>query len=265
MKPANVKEYLSDFVKECKKLIKTGIVIDENNYFLKIIAVVADSQARSFIKLCKTAGTFYACERCTKKGISVGEKRKKRVYPEMNCELRTKESFNNQTQKGHHKDELKSLLSKSPNVDPVNSVILDSMHILYLGVMKTLMESWILRTSVARLRINKVIELKLKFLKLRSSVPFEFQRKKFYTNELARWKATQFHFVLLYCGPILKKKVLPHQFYNHFVLLFVASRILHFNELMITFNNYAKELLRKFFFYCHHYTANNHKHQICIT
>ncbi|CAD6216491.1 GSCOCG00011336001-RA-CDS [Cotesia congregata] len=141
-KPANVKEYLSDFVVECKNLINNGIVIDEKNYSFKIIAIVADSQARSYIKCCKAAGTFYACERCTIEGKSVGEKkRKKRVYPEMDCELRTRESFKKQTQKSHHKDGLKSLLRKLPNFDPVNSVILDSMHLLHLGVIKTLMDA----------------------------------------------------------------------------------------------------------------------------
>ena len=248
-KPANVKEYLLDFVKECKKLIKRGLVIDQKNYSFKIIAIVADSQARSYIKRCKPAGTFYACERCTTKGISVGEKKKKkRVYPEMDCELRTKDSFNNQFQEEHHKDDLKSPLSKIPDFDPVNSVVLDSMHLLYLGVMKTLMEFWILRSSVARLKIKKVNKLKSKFLKLTGSVPYEFQRKKFDLSDLARWKATQFRFVLLYCGPVVLKKVMSRKFYKHFLLLFVAIRILNSNDLMIKFNSYAKKLLRHFFY-----------------
>ncbi|CAD6240741.1 GSCOCG00008873001-RA-CDS, partial [Cotesia congregata] len=190
-KPPNVKEYLSDFVVECKNLINNGIVIDEKNYSFKIIAIVADSQARSYIKCCKAAGTFYACERCTVEGK---RKEKKRVYPEMDCELRTRESFKKQTQKSHHKDGLKSLLRKLPNFDPVNSVILDSMHLLHLGVIKTLMDA--------------------------CGYSEQFQRKIFDTNDLARWKATQFRFVLLYCGPIVLQNILPTQVYKHFLLKF---------------------------------------------
>lgn len=51
-KPASVKQYLSDFVKECKQLTNEGITIDKKKYAFKIIAIVADSQARSFIKCC---------------------------------------------------------------------------------------------------------------------------------------------------------------------------------------------------------------------
>lgn len=153
-----------------------------------------------------------------------------------------------QTQKGHHKDGLRSPLTKLPNLAPVNSVVLDSMHLLHLGVMKTLLEACILRTSVARLKIMTVLQLRKKFLSLTPSVSFEFQRKKFDTNDLARWKATQFRFVLLYCGPVILETTLPVYVYKHFLLLFVACRILHCKDLMIKFNSYAKQLLRKFFF-----------------
>ncbi|XP_074096472.1 uncharacterized protein LOC141525754 [Cotesia typhae] len=264
-KPANVKQYLSDFVKECKKLIKHGITIDKKKYAFRIVAIVADSQARSFIKCCKAAGTFYACERCTIKGKSVGKKRHKtRIYSEMDCELRTRESFNNHTQKEHHKEGLKSPLRKLPDFDPVGSVVLDSMHLLYQGVMKTIMESLILRTSVARLKIKKVIKLRKIFLKLTGSVPCEFQRKKFDTNDLARWKATQFRFVLLYCGRIVLKKILNKEMYQHFLLLFVGVRILHSKELMINFNSYARNLLRKFFYLLPSFYGEQSQTLICI-
>lgn len=116
------------------------------------------------------------------------------------------------------------------------------MHLLFSGVMKTLMESWILRKSKARLKkslVNK--SLRLKFLSLTSQVPSEFQRKVFDISDLARWKATQYRFVLLYCGPVIFKNILPKDTYDHFLLFVVACRILHSKDLMITFNDYAKE------------------------
>ncbi|XP_074105913.1 uncharacterized protein LOC141531799 isoform X2 [Cotesia typhae] len=248
-KPADVNEYLSDFIEESKKLINSGISIDGKKYDFKLIAIIADSQARTYIKCCKAAGTFYACERCITKGVSVGEKRKKkRVYSEMDCQLRTKKSFKKQTQAEHHKGDFKSLLTTLPGFDPVKHVVLDSMHLLYLGIMKNLLESWILRKSKARLRNLEVKLLRLKLLSLTPFVSSEFQRKKFDINDLAKWKATQYRFVLLYCGPVVLKNTLSKQLYDHFLLLFVACRILHCKDLMIKFNNYAKELLRKLFF-----------------
>lgn len=225
-KPASVQEYLSDFVEESKVLINSGISIGETKYGFKITAIVADSQARSFIKCCKQAGTFYACERCVTKGVSVGEK-KKRVYPEMNCELRTKKSFKKRMQAEHHTGDLKSSLTKIPGFDPVNAIVLDSMHLLHLGVMKTLMESWRLRKSKARLKKSVLKHLRLKFLSVTRHVPFKFQRKVFDVNDLSRWKATQYRFVLLYCGPVIFQDILTKDLYNHFLLFVVACRILH--------------------------------------
>jgi len=42
--------------------------------------------------------------------------------------------------------------------------------------------------------------------------------------------------------------VLPNDFYRHFLLLFVACRILHKQNVTLTYCNYAKNLLRKFFY-----------------
>lgn len=93
-KPASAHDYLIDFVTEATNLINQGVTINSKTYSFRIIAIVADSPARSFIKCIKPPGAFYACERWTIKGISVGKKlKKKRVYPETNCSKRTKESF----------------------------------------------------------------------------------------------------------------------------------------------------------------------------
>ncbi|EFN71645.1 hypothetical protein EAG_00115, partial [Camponotus floridanus] len=86
---------------------------------------------------------FSACERCLVKGISVGKKlKKKRIYPETNCSKRTKESFEGRNQPQHHKENAVSPLLMLPNFDIINDVVLDSMHLLYLGVMKYLIENW---------------------------------------------------------------------------------------------------------------------------
>lgn len=123
------------------------------------------------------------------------------------------------------------------------------MHLLFQGVMKTLMESWIFRKSQARLKLSQVKRLRMKFLSIRGYVPFEFQRKTFDSYDLARWKATEYRFVLLYCGPAILKDILSKQLYDHFLLLFVACRILHCKNLMITYSDYARQLLRNFFFF----------------
>lgn len=182
-------------------------------------------------------------------GVTVGKnKKKKRVYPNMDCEYRTKDSFVSKIQCQHHKEHVTSPLQRIINFDPVNFVVLDSMHLLHLGIMKYLMESWIGRKSVARLRLSQLSVLREMLLSIKYNIPCEFQRKAFDIRLLSRWKATQFRCVLLYCGFIVFKNVLPEKYYKHYLLLFVACRILHSKVLILENTEYAKELLRKFFF-----------------
>lgn len=75
------------------------------------------------------------------KESALGKNEEKRIYPEINCSKRTKEYFEGRNQPQHHKKYFMSPLLILPNFDIINDVILDSMHLLYLGVMKYLLEN----------------------------------------------------------------------------------------------------------------------------
>lgn len=174
---------------------------------------------------------------------------KKRVYPTINSKLRTKKSFIRQSQPEHHLDG-KTLLIDIPNFDPVKSIFLDSMHLLYLGVMK-----WILQKLVGnKMRVNRKCKLSRFQLQqfdaslkmLTKHVPKEFQRKKLDLDTINHWKATQFRFFLNYCGALVLRTILPKKMYRHFLLLVVACRILNNPELCVKYVSYARGLLKKF-------------------
>lgn len=147
----------------------------------------------------------------------------------------------------HHKENIESPLLLLSNFDPVKSVVLDSMHLLYAGVMKTLIEKWISRNSATRLKIVYFNRLNDRMQSLSTIIPNEFQRKKFDLNLIAHWKATQYRFFLHYCGVIVLKDILPDDLFKHFMLLFVASRILDSNDLILIARQYDNDLLRTFF------------------
>jgi len=106
--------------------MNNGVQLNGKKYSFKICAIVADAPARAFIKYCKRHNSFYACERCTTKGVLVGKKRAiKRVYPKMNCKSRSKESFKNREQSQHYKDNVDSILLKLPDFNIINSVVID--------------------------------------------------------------------------------------------------------------------------------------------
>lgn len=139
----------------------------------------------------------------------------------MNCESRNKESFQNREQPEHHKDDVDPILLQLPDLNIINSVVIDSMHLLFLGVIKNLLEKWIVHKSVAGLKRFQIRRLKEIMHSISRDVSCEFQRKKFDINIISRWKATQFRFFLLYCSSTVLHKVLPTDFCRYFLLLFV--------------------------------------------
>lgn len=222
-------------------------MIDQKMFRIEIVGFSCDTPARSFIKQCKGHGGYYACERCETRGIT---NNKKRVYPCMNSRLRTKSSFRRQRKKEHHLD-FRSILLDIPNFDPIKSVFLDSMHLLYLGIMKWLLQQWLGTTK----KVNRSCKLSPSNIQRLNSnlkvftrfVPKEFQRKKYDLNEWKHWKATQYRFFLHYCGSLVLYDILPKKMYQHFLLLVIACRVLNDTKLCIIHANYARELLRKFF------------------
>ena len=63
-------------------------------------------------------------------------------------------------------------------------------------------------------------------------IPKEFARRKPRPLEdLARFKATELHFILNHAGPIIFKGRMPDELYNHFLILHAVIRILGTEEL----------------------------------
>lgn len=154
-KPQNIDYYLEDYVKEAKHLIQNGVTIGQITFRVEIVGFSCDTPARSFVKKCKGHGGFYACERCETRGKTIN---KKRVYPNMTSRLRTKSSFITKSQNEHHLGAGTSPLLGIPDFDPVKSIFLDSMHLLYLGVMK-----WIMYQLLGTKKFNKKCKLPVSF------------------------------------------------------------------------------------------------------
>ena len=147
-KPLRINDFLFDFVNEGASLINNALTITGKHYSFEIIGFVCDTPARLFIKSCKGHGGFYACERCIVIGSTIN---KKRIYSEVDCELRTKDSFTNKKQLQQHTGNMNSPLILIPNFDPVHQVFLDSMHIFPLGVMKKIFGKFIDTSSKYKL------------------------------------------------------------------------------------------------------------------
>lgn len=122
-KPDDIHHYLSDFIIEYKKLESDGFEYDGHTYFVKLVCVVADAPARSFIKQIMPHNSYNSCECCT----VVGTYRGRVVYDEMDCPLRTDSEFENNHYDGTHQTGVSPF---SDIIGCVSGFSLDYMHLV---------------------------------------------------------------------------------------------------------------------------------------
>lgn len=111
-------------------------------------------------------------------------------------------------------------LVKIPGIDFVHSIIIDIMHLVYLGMMRTMLLTWYdgdLPFNLSRLQIQSISDFMCS-----SRLPVDFARKSRELKYLLRWKAIEYQTFLLYLGPVALKGILDQEINNSFMTLNVA-------------------------------------------
>lgn len=243
-KPKNSTIFMEEFIEEITKLQIVGVEIGNRHFDVNLKCFICDTPARSFLKNTLGHKGLHACERCTVVGHTI---QKRTVFPSTISEERTDTSFRMMDQPEHHHKETSPILEIRPRINIISSFILDFMHLCCLGIMKKLLEYWLGKHSTARFDVRKRQEISRRMTELHSQIPSEFQRKPRSTQFVAKWKATEFRFFLLYCGPIILKRLLRTDLYNHFLLFHTSCRILCSESLFRRYAHLAKEYLKAFF------------------
>lgn len=241
-KPPDVDNYFKDFINEYLALTNTGITFKNRQFFIRLLRIIADAPARSFLKQCKLHNAYSGCEKCTYPGKHKGRV----IFDELNWPLRNDEDFRSQKDKRHH-------IGVSPltkiRFNLVTGVPLDYMHLICLGVVKKFMKAWFkpAKGNCYKLSLNNISAISTLLVQSAATCPKEFNRKPRSLRELDLWKATEFRSFLLYTGPVVLKHVLDTKKYKHFMLLSVAIRLL-ISPCAVDkdWNSFAKLLLRQF-------------------
>lgn len=191
-KPRSVLRYLEKFINEINHLQRSGIIVNNRQFYVSIKAFICDRPARAFLKCIIGHGGYWACERCTVKGIRQSNRI---IYPITDVESRTDISFRAQSNAEHHIG-MSPLLDIEPPIDLVHQFPLDSMHLVYLGVMKKLFDYW-LNSNLKNVRLsnNAKIQLSNLLIQIQRQIPFEFQQDPF--QKLINLKQQNFN---LYCS-----------------------------------------------------------------
>lgn len=244
-KPNSANGYLGALIEELCGLEKNGIVMEGKQFCVKVSCIIADAPARSFIKCVKSHNSYYSCEKCTQACEFVSNRMVFKDEP--HCSLRDDNGFRLDPDK-HHQLAISPLTRIS--IGLVTQVILDGMHLVYLGVMRKLLFIWTGLSGkvwrMHRLSRTTVSDLSNDIIQCKQICPSDFSRKPRSLTELKYWKATEFRSFLLYIGPVVLKKHLPEDKYNNFLMLHIAIYVLCFDQATDEWIDYANQLLGTF-------------------
>lgn len=165
-------------------------------------------------------------------------------FKELAAPKRTDNDFKDKKDEDYHV--VLTVLENISNLGLVTNVPLDYMHLVCLGVVRKLLYLWVGRDLRVRLQSCKVNEVSSFLESLRRWIPQEFVRKPRSLTFVRQWKATEQRQFLLYTGPVVLSKVLPHKLFANFMTLSVAIRIVCSEKLLQSCLDYAEELLRHF-------------------
>jgi len=226
-KPQCSNLYLRSMVDELKSLSLNGFKTEYGIKFVVLDTICCDLPARSFITRTKNFNGYYSCSRCVIEGDRVNNTT---CFLGTNYSKRTHTDFLNRIDDEHHVTNDISILTEIPHINMVNSFSLDYMHMGCLGVMKKLILLWLgmIKNAPLSVRIQSrdVSNISKHILSIKPFVTNDFPRKLRGLNEVARYKATEFKFILVYVGAIILKGAITEECYNHFISLHVSFRIL---------------------------------------
>lgn len=202
--------YIEDFVEEMIILETNGIEWSSNAYRVEFSKFSADAVAKSKILKQIAHNGFLSCTKCW----VYGARKNRRTF--------FKSIHTRKRRDAEQKLLSTSILKNITSFQFVTKVPLDYMHLVCLGVVKTLLSFWTgnfgLGNSIIQ-RINKRIN------KFKEYTPSDFVRKPESFTFLSSWKATQYRQFLLYVGFAAIVNIVPDNILQLFLNLCVAIRI----------------------------------------
>lgn len=244
-KPKDCASFLSPFVNELKNLLREGLNINGKLMSVIIKGFICDSPAKSFILNIKGHTGYHSCTKCAQSGVWMHHRM---TFPEFDAKARTNEAFLKQEDEDFHIGE--TVLTTVPCLDFIHSFPLDYMHLVCLGVVRSLVYLWLFGPVSTKLPSRVINSISAELIALKNNVPVEFNRKPRSLNEIKRWKATEFRQFLLYTGPVaLKRAFKEYQSrYDHFLSLSISISILISPKFCVNehYYKYATNLLRTF-------------------
>lgn len=213
-----------------------------------------DTPARNFVLGTKYHTGYFGCGRCNTEGEYLVNRT---CFPELNAVLRTDEGFKNKIHEEHHK---KNTILETINFKCISQAPLDSMHLLYPGVMKKMVFIWLKGTKHEmkhRISTQQQNMINDALVLAKNTQPVEFSRRIRPITDFTLFKATEFRTLLMYTGMVAFSKTLPQNAFDIFLLLSCGIRLLN-DKTQFKLNNVtAKNMLHSFVVQFGNYFGNH--------
>ena len=133
-----------------RELKNNGFVVDKYNFYIKNLVVVCDAPARAFISGSRSHNYTYGCNKCLVKGRSINNKM---------CFLQTEKLKSRES----YSDFTEYFIVKSPllefDINLISDVLLDPMHLVFLGVVKKLLTFLVHGNTNQRLSQERIAKI----------------------------------------------------------------------------------------------------------
>lgn len=110
----------------------------------------------------------------------------------------------------------------------IYSFVLDYMHLICIGIVKKTLVFWVLespKNKKCKLSSRAINDISTDLKAISKFFPRDFNRKIRGLDSICFWKATELRTFLLYTGPVVLKGRVSDAFYNHFMMLSIATSI----------------------------------------
>lgn len=266
---------LEPFIDQLVLLEKIPLKVKRRLIRFKLVKMKGDIPAiHQFLGL-KGHGGYHCCRKCFIKGIYLRTSHKI-IYKQRNLPKRNDKQFReNEKNAPEDKNALTvdeklklhniehTCMVKLTNFDLVNDVLIDPLHLLCFGEVKSCVSAWTGSKSSVKMKPAKIKAISETIKNLNGMFPSEFIRTSKPLEDLRHSKGTELKNFLLYIFPCIKDMLSPNVA-QHFLKLYCAVVLMSHPKRFNKNLKVAKILFNEYFDDCetvygaHHYTFNTH-------
>ncbi|XP_044019146.1 uncharacterized protein LOC122859549 isoform X1 [Aphidius gifuensis] len=260
--PTDASAFFAKFIKNFNDLMISGFVFKGICKVVRPGSFIADAPARAFALGHMAHNSDSPCSRC--KVCRTPLQGDNRALRTVDDEKRNDREYRDREDAFHHKASRACGLADLEHFDIVNNVVFDSMHAVFLGIVKRFLSILVGGRDNPNLKLDElnIVKINVRLAFIKNCCPEEFARRPEDITKFSKMKATEFRQILLYSGAVAFRGIINSAIYLHFLTFSCAIRLLtcpKVSEAEITF---AENLIKTYVknvenFFNHHFLTYN--------